>query len=122
MSVPKYQELYAPIIKTLEDGQAHHFNEIKDKVVKQLCLTEGDLQEMLPSGLQTKFENRISWARTYLKRAGLIESTSRGVYILTEEGQRIPPDLDAINDKYLKKYKSFREFRNLENGFDLLSY
>lgn len=122
MSVPKYQELYAPLLKSLKDGQPHHMKEIKESVINQMQLTESDLLEMLPSGSQSKFENRIGWARTYLKKAGLIKSTARSFLVLTEEGEKALPDADVINDRYLKKYASFREFRNLDDGFEQLLF
>ncbi len=113
MPVPKYHELYAPFLKTLQDGQIHNMKEIKQAVADQMHLTEADLAERLPSGKQAVFENRIGWCRTYLKKAGLIESPARAQFVLTGEGKKALPDADIIDDVYLRRYASFRAFQNL---------
>ena len=115
MSVPKYHELYAPFLKSLQDGHVHQMKEIKQMVLDQIHLTEAELSERLPSGKQSVFDNRIGWARTYLKKAGLIESPARAQFVLTVEGKKALPDADIIDDKYLRKYASFRAFQNLGN-------
>lgn len=116
MPVPKYHELYAPFLKTLQDGQIHNMKEIKQSVVEQMHLTDADLAERLPSGKQAVFENRIGWCRTYLKKAGLIVSPVRAQFVLTEEGKKVLPDADIIDDAYLRKYASFRAFQNLDSA------
>lgn len=116
MPVPKYHELYAPFLKTLKDGSIHTMKEIKQSVADQMHLTDVDLAERLPSGKQAVFDNRIGWTRTYLKKAGLIESPARAQFILTEEGKKALPDADIIDDKYLRKYASFRAFQNLDSA------
>lgn len=115
MSVPKYHELYAPFLKSLQDGRVHQMKEIKQMVLDQIHLTEAELSERLPSGKQAVFDNRIGWARTYLKKAGLIESPARAQFVLTEEGKKALPDADIIDDKYLRKYASFRAFQNMDS-------
>ncbi len=114
MSVPKYYELYSPFLKVLEDGTIHGLKEIKQAVAQSMHLTETDLAERLPSGKQSVFVNRIGWARTYLKKAGLIESPSRAQFVLTEEGKKALPDRDIIDNNYLMKYPSFKDFKNIE--------
>lgn len=129
MSLPNYQSFYAPFLKALSDGNIHIFKDLKKDVIQQMGLSEEDLAEKLPSGRQSIFENRIGWARTYLKKAGLIESPERAKFILTDEGKKALKDADIIDDKYLLKYASFREFQNynksegaeIENQEDLPS-
>lgn len=116
MPVPKYHELYAPFLETLKDGSIHTMKEIKQSVATQMQLTDTDLAERLPSGKQAVFDNRIGWTRTYLKKAGLIESPARAQFVLTEEGKKALPDADIIDDKYLRKYASFRAFQNLDSA------
>lgn len=116
MSVPKYHELYAPFLKTLQDGQIHNMKEIRQSVADQMHLADADLAERLPSGKQAVFENRLGWCRTYLKKAGLIESPARAQFVLTEEGKKALPDADIIDDRYLRKYASFRVFQNLDSS------
>ena len=67
MSLPNYQSFYAPFLKALADGNIHIFKDLKKDVIQQMGLSEEDLAEKLPSGRQSIFENRIGWARTYLK-------------------------------------------------------
>lgn len=112
MSLPNYQQFYAPFLKALRDGEVHVFKDLKKEVVSQMGLSDGDLAEKLPSGKQSIFDNRIGWARTYLKKAGLVESPERAKFILTEEGKKALADADLIDDKYLLQYASFRKFQN----------
>ena len=115
MPVPKYHELYAPFLRGLQDGQVHNMKEMKDIVAEEMGLTYEDRTEMLPSGKQAVFDNRIGWTRTYLKKAGLIESPERAQFKITEEGLKALPDADIIDDKYLMRYQSFREFQRRES-------
>lgn len=116
MSVPKYNEMYTPFIRALADGNTHSIKEIRQFVAEQLNLTEKDLTEMLPSGKQGLFANRLGWTRTYLKKAGLIANPVRGQLILTEEGKKALPNADRIDNNYLLKYSSFQAFMNKENN------
>ncbi len=76
----------------------------------QLTPEEKDL--LLPSGNQTIMRNRVGWTRTYLKKAGLIESPNRGTFRISEEGKKVlsqkPKQIDV---KLLKKYPSFKEWQ-----------
>lgn len=112
MSVPKYDEMYAPFLRALQDGKEHTMKELKQAVVSAFNLTEEDTAKMLPSGKQGIFDNRIGWTRTYLKKAGLIASPERAKFYITEEGKKALPDADIIDNKYLMQYESFREFQN----------
>ena len=112
MALPNYQAFYAPFLKALKDGQFHVFKDLKKDVIHQMGLSDEDITEKLPSGKQSIFENRIGWARTYLKKAGLVESPERAKFILTDEGKKALTDADLIDDKYLLRYASFREFQN----------
>lgn len=123
MALPNYQSFYAPFLKALKDGKVHIFKDLKKDVIQQMGLSDKDIEELLPSGRQAIFENRIGWARTYLKKAGLIESPERAKFILTEEGKKALADADLIDDKYLMRYASFREFQNYNktNEFEVES-
>ncbi|MCK7471266.1 MAG: winged helix-turn-helix domain-containing protein [Desulfomicrobium escambiense] len=65
-------------------------SEAVEALAKELGLTEDDLKEMLPSGIQSTFVNRVGWASTYMKKAGLLEATRRGFYQITRPGKRSP--------------------------------
>ena len=115
MTVPKYSDFYAPFLKALQDGEVHTMKEMKQAAAESLNLSDADLVELLPSGKQAIFDNRIGWARTYLKKAGLIESPARAQFVITEEGRKALPDVDIIDDDYLMRYQSFRNFRHKSN-------
>jgi restriction system protein len=88
-----------------------------DVLAQQLNLTEKDLREMLPSGTQSTFVNRVGWAATYLKKAGLLEPTRRGYYQITDRGRDlIAKKPKVINVKLLEKYPEFREFKSLKGS------
>ena len=72
---------------------------------------------LLASGKQTVFDNRIGWCRTYLKKAGLLESIARGKYVLTADGKRVLSENPAkIDNLYLQRFDSFRAFFSRSSG------
>lgn len=114
MAVPKYDEMYNPFLEALKDGRPHPYSDVKNMVISHFGLTNEDLKEMIPSGRQSIFLNRIGWTRTYLKKAGLIDSPSRAVFQITDKGKKALADKpDGIDNKYLMQYESFRAFQNL---------
>ena len=110
MSVPKYSKMYRSFLKALQDEEEHAYIDVKNQVISDFDLTEGDIAELLPSGKQSVFSNRIGWCRTYLKKAGLIDSPSRAHFIITDEGKRILDTVDEITDDTLRQFPSFVEF------------
>ncbi|WP_306569151.1 restriction endonuclease [Faecalispora jeddahensis] len=111
MAIPKYDEMYRLFLDCLADMQIHKSKEVKDEVAKKSCVTEAERREMLPSGRQAIFDNRIGWTRTYLKKAGLIESPSRGAYLLTDAGKHVLiENPTAIDNHYLERFDTFRVF------------
>ncbi len=90
-------------------------NEAVEFLAKELNLTEEDLREMLPSGAQSTFGNRVGWAATYMKKAGLLEPTRRGYYRITARGHELlAKHPKVINVKLLEKYPEFLEFKKLK--------
>lgn len=110
MSIPKYFEMYKSFLKTLLDGQEHPYIDVKNQVIKDFNLSQSDLAELLPSGKQTIFSNRIGWCRTYLKKAGLIDSPSRAHFVITDEGKHIFETVNTITDDTLRMFPSFIDF------------
>ena len=110
MAIPKYNELFGAFLRALQDGEVHTLQEVKTHVAKEKQLTETDLAEMLPSGKQPMFSNRLGWARAYLKKAGLIDSPVRAKYVLTVEGKKVLPQADEIDNEFLMQYPSFVRF------------
>lgn len=111
MAVPKYDEMYNDFLNTLVDGREHDIKEIREQVAKKKKLTDNDIKETLNSG-KCKFFNRIGWTATYLKKAGLINSNKRGIFIITDEGKKIINNNKIVDNDYLLNYDSFKQFKN----------
>ncbi len=116
MAVPDYQSLMLPLLKFAEiKGGETSTTEAVEALAKELQLTDEDLKEMLPSGTQTTFVNRVGWAATYMKKAGLLEATRRGYYRITDRGKDlVKMQPKAINVKLLQQYPEFLEFQKLK--------
>lgn len=111
MGIPDYQTLMRPLLEFLGDGQKHSTRECIDALADRFHLSKEERAEMLPSGQQRLFDNRVGWARTYLKKAGLIESPDRGLIRITSRGQQVLRDhVGQIDNKYLMQFKEFEEF------------
>jgi len=112
MAVPDYQSVMLPLLKILGDGNIHGLREVIDTLGDELNLTDEEKRELLPGGKQAKLNNRVSWARTYMKKAGLLESTGRGKFRITELGIAVlREDPLKIDVKFLERFPAFQEFR-----------
>ena len=113
MAVPDFQSFMLPLLKFASDGKEHSQSEASEALSHHFSITESERREMLPSGRQTRFNNRIAWANVYLRKSGFLESTRRGRFKITERGQEIlrlnPARIDV---KFLMKNgdAEFREF------------
>jgi restriction system protein len=105
-----------PILEFYGDKQEHGKQDVIDSLSAKLKLTEEEINELLPSGKQNRFENRIGWATIYLMKSGLLNRPSRGKYIISSRGLDVLNEKpQKINMKYLEKfpeYLDFKEFRN----------
>ena len=114
MAIPVFQEIMLPLLKLLEDKQEHSLRQVIDSLTSQFNLSPEEQRELLPSGKQAIFDNRVGWARTHLKKAGLIESTRRGFFRITERGlQVLNQKPEKIDVKFLDQFEEFREFRTV---------
>ncbi|NLA11729.1 MAG: restriction endonuclease [Firmicutes bacterium] len=112
MAIPGYQDLMLPLLKLLGDKKEWSLRQSIDTLAKEFGLSEKEKKELLPSGQQPVFDNRVGWARTYMKKAGLVESTRRGYFRIAERGLEVLKQKPSvINDKFLKRYKEFVEFQ-----------
>lgn len=119
MAIPTYNEFYRAVLETLEDGKIHQSKEIRDHCAQAFHLTKEECMEMLPSNGQTVLANRVGWAKTYLKKAQLIETPSRGKYIITELGRKAVSDPRLVIDNdYLSSFQTFKEFIHRSKGAD----
>lgn len=116
MAVPDFQSLFLPFLKLVSDGKEHSLSEVVECLADQLNLSPEDRRERLPSGRQTRFGNRVAWVATHFRKAGLLESTGRGKFRVTERGLEVlhenPQPLDT---KYLMRFPEYREFRAQKN-------
>lgn len=115
MVVPDFQSLMLPLLKFSNDGKEHTQSETAESLAHQFKITDAERREMLPSGRQTRFDNRVAWAVVYLRKAGFLESPKRGRFRITEKGITIlktkPP---KINIKFLMEHgdPEFQEFHH----------
>jgi restriction system protein len=111
MAVPDFQSWFMPLLQRLADGQEHSMSDLYEQLADDKGLSTDDRAELLKSGTQFVYQNRIGWARTYLKKAGLVEAPGRGLVKITQRGQEIlsaPPA--KLNVKFLRQYPEFVEF------------
>lgn len=110
--IPDYQALMLPVLKSAAAGPLHT-NDAIEHLVKEFKLTEEERESVLPSGKQRTFDNRVAWAKSYLKQAGLVRYPRRGFFELTAEGSRLlSTAIDRIDNNMLRNYESFQEFQN----------
>ena len=113
MTIPDYQSIMFPLLKYAGDNQGHTIREAIDHIADIFKLTEQDRKEVLPSGSQYIIDNRVGWARTYLKKAGLLESPKRSYFKITQLGLDVlKKNPSEINVKFLEQFPLFIEFRN----------
>ncbi len=113
MAVPKFFEFFEVFLSVLNDGEIHAAKEVRSTIANKMALSESDLCQMLPSGKQTTFDNRVMWARTYLDKAGLIETPMRGKYRITDAGRKALLSGEKIDLAYLEKSDVFKEFHQV---------
>lgn len=113
MAVPKYSDIMLPLLQFAGDGRNQSVKEAINAVAEMMGVTEEDRMELLPSGSQRTLDNRTHWAKTYLIKAGLLESTGRGMFQITERGRRVlESSPEDINLDYLRQFPEFVEFTN----------
>jgi restriction system protein len=99
--IPDYQSLMLPLLRLVSDKQEYKYRDLIEKLAIEFQLTDEGRKEMLASGSQPMFDNRVSWAKTYLKKAGLIDSPKRATFVITELGlQTLKENPDRIDIKY----------------------
>ena len=86
MAIPDYQSIMLPLLEYAGDQREHTRRQAVEDLANRFNLTDEEVRELLPSGRQSVFENRVGWARTYMKKAGLLESPKRAVFRITDRG------------------------------------
>ena len=114
MSIPKYDDLFNPLLKAMHKlGSSASVSEQEELVSSILNLSESDVS-LIHKGNRTKLSYNLAWARTYLKKYGLLDNTTRGVWILTSKGQTTK----SVENEEVKKFVQNLDKENLENYED----
>lgn len=115
MPIPDYQTIMLPLLELLSDKKEYLFKDVITTLANQFKLTDEELSEQLPSGQGLLFANRVGWARTYMKKAGLLDAPKRGMLNITERGLNVlekkPKRLD---NSVLKQFPEFLEFQSMK--------
>lgn len=116
MAIPNYQTFMYPFLELLGDQKEHTLQEAYTYLANHFNLSNEEQEELLPSGKQLVFHNRIGWTRTYLKNAGLLKIVRRGTFIITDRGLDVlaNSDITELSQQDLFKYEEFRKFK--QNG------
>ena len=111
MAVPGFQTFLRPVLDQYVDGAEGRVRDLSDVVAARLQLSASDLEETIPSG-EPRFLNRLYWAHSYLKQAGLLESPRRGIYRMSPLGHQVKNQLpEQINIQWLEQFPAFQDFR-----------
>jgi restriction system protein len=114
MPIPDFQSIMLPLLKILADGKVYKYREILEALAREFQVTEAERKEMVPSGQQEIFDNRVGWAKTYLKKAGLIDSPQRATFVISEKGKEILSQNPArIDTKFLRQFPEFQKFNRV---------
>lgn len=117
MAIPDYQSIMLPLLRFAGDGAIHTFREAIEALAVHFGLTEAERLELLPSGKQPAFDNRVGWARTYMTKAGLLNSPKRAHFHITPRGREVLAENPAaINVGYLERFPEFQAFRALRHN------
>jgi len=110
MAIPNYQTIMLPLLKMARDGKEHRFRDAADNLADEFSLSAEERKELLPSGQQPVFPNRVGWARLYLVKAGLLKGTRRGFFQITEQGQKaLSKNPLKIDKDFLMQFPDFVE-------------
>ncbi|MBU0674097.1 MAG: restriction endonuclease [Proteobacteria bacterium] len=119
MAVPDFQSFFLPLLKLSADGETHSLKDSYTAMAEVFKLSDDDLAEMLPSGKQTTFKNRVAWANVYLAKALLLERPKRGFFRITERGKELlRANPTTLRVKQLKEYSEFVDFHTTGNKQD----
>ena len=109
--IPDYQSLMRPVLECAAIGEVR-ISDVVDQLSEKFGLTQDERDELLPSGKQTRFSNRVHWAKSYLKQAGLVKATKRAHFVITDRGKAALADSAAnINKDYLEQFEEFKQFQ-----------
>jgi restriction system protein len=112
VAVPDFQSLMLPLLRLAGDGREHILSDVRGRLADEFELTQAEQDELLPSGRQSRFANRVAWAKVYLEQGGLLRSPRRGHLVISDRGRDVLKSPPArIDIKFLGQYPEFIEFR-----------
>lgn len=116
MPVPGYQEFMLPLLKIASDGQEHTVAKAMETLARVMEIPEADRDTLLPSGTQTRFYNRVTWAITYLYKSLLLDKVARGRFKIASRGIDVVKKNPArIDNSFLEQFEEFRAFKTKKN-------
>ncbi len=124
--IPDYQSLMLPLLKLVSDRKEHKYRDLIENLATEFQITDEERKELLASGNQAIFDNRVGWAKTYLKKAGLLDSPKRATFVITQIGlDTLKKNPNRVDAKYLRQFPAFLEFQNAsrndnENGEEIV--
>lgn len=111
--IPDYQSIMLPLLEHVSDGAEYKMRDVTDQLAINLGVTEEEQKELLPSGAAPVFYNRTAWAKTYLKKAGLLDSPRTGIITISGRGLDVLEQKpESISVKFLKQFSEFVEFQS----------
>ncbi|WP_016950472.1 restriction endonuclease [Anabaena sp. PCC 7108] len=119
MAIPDFQLVMLPLLKYASDGKEHSLREAISYLADVFNLSNEERKELLPSGQQAIFDNRVGWSKTHLKKAGLLEDPKRGFFKITDRGMEVlDKNTTVINIKFLNQFPEFIQFRTTKKDND----
>ncbi len=116
MAIPTFQVVMRPLLELAVSGKEVQTSDAVAALADQFHLTKEEREELLPSGRQRRFNNRVAWATAYLRATGLFESPGRGRYSITERGRQAIASGQQIDLKYLSQFPELAAFRTGTTG------
>ena len=117
MAIPDFYSIMLPLLELAGDGETRQIREAVDILAHRFALTDDERRELLPSGQQARFHNRVSWARFELTKARLLESPERGFFCITDRGRDVLARRPSeITNEFLEQFEEFKKFQQLRRA------
>ena len=112
MAVPDFQTIMLPLLRVADDEIEHTVHDAVAILAREFSLTDEEINELLPSGKQKRFSNRVGWSRTYLTKSGLLQAPRRTYFKITERGKDVLKNNPSrIDMNFLKQFPEYVEFK-----------
>lgn len=122
MPIPQFKYVIKPFLEALSDNKEHSMKEVENSLALKFGLTEEELTQTTPSGRMSIFSNRVGWAKTYLKKAELVEAPRKALFKITTKGQEVlSSNPEIIDPNFLRQFSSFNEFQYGTNESEKLN-